>query len=146
MTASMDQWNWYGVNFARIKQLFPDAVFDTQLCRWFKIHHFPLPPNWHQTETQLLVILPGLNGDIYLQPPNEFYVNKGLRTINGLKPEHVFEEPCDYNRRARNGWARYSWHFNDWRPSPDVVSGDNLVYMLEILYLSLGVLAEETDG
>lgn len=142
---SMDQQEWYKVNFDLVWEIFPDTEFDFDKYCWLKIPHFPLPNNWRQIETELLVVLPGINGDIEIQKPDEFYINKGLQTINGNIPDHIFEEKGEFNRFGKMGWSRYSLHLKKWNPSRDGSAGDNLLTILGVVHMSLQLLADETD-
>lgn len=144
MIEDIDQSKWYETNFNRLRLYYPDVSYDWLGCTWFKVPHFPLPENWWQIDTSLLVILPGLEGDLTFQKPDEFYLSKGLCTISGYFPGHVFESG-DYNHFRYKKWARYSFHIKQWQPTADGVSGDNLISLLGAVYLSLALLAEETE-
>lgn len=140
------QYAWYRVNFTRIREKFWDATFDCRNGTWFKLPHFRLPQNWLQSETALLVMLPGINGDFETQIPDEFYVNKGLRTKRHRTPRHLFNDSRGgYNRFAHLGWARLSCHVKEWNPTLDGVTGDNLVSLLGMIQVGLLDLAYQTD-
>ena len=144
MSYYIDQRYWYKINFDLIWELFPNTIFDLVNCKWFQIPYFPLPENWLQNSTDLLVILPGLKGDIQYSKPDGFYLKKGLRTNTHKSPEHIYEEP-GFNDRSHQNWSRYSFHLKEWSPESDVYSGDTLVTILEAMTIGLFVLAEETN-
>lgn len=136
---------WYQINFDMVWEKYPDTIFDSGSASWFQIPAFPLSDNWWQFNTNLLVMLPGLNGDIKLSKPDAFYLDLGLRTIKGNTPKHIFENN-NFNDRYINNWARYSFHLKEWNPSPDVHSGDTLLTLLDALTIGLFILADEADN
>lgn len=121
------------------------VTYDRSSYEWFMVYGFPLSRWWLQRSTSLFVVLPPV-GNIATYPPDRFYVNQGLRTVSGLLVEHYYEEGAGFNDRARDGWARLSLHIESWYPSADVVSGHNLLHLLDIVYCKLDKLAQEAEG
>jgi hypothetical protein len=118
--------------------------YDRYSRRWFMIYDFPLSEWWIQPSTALFITLPPV-GNIQLHPPDGLYVEQGLRTINGLVPDHYIEVG-EFNDLADQGWARLSVHIKSWCPSPDVVSGNNLLDVVDLVYHDLDRLAKQAEG
>lgn len=132
---------WYMGNIDLLRKTFGACVDHAREFSWIKIKQFPLPPNWQQFYTGLLIVLPGLRGSIYATP-DQFYLDLGLRTIWGEEPDHIYGEGNIYNDLANHKYARYSVHLKRWFPSSDILSGDNLLTVTNIIYVSLEMLAD----
>lgn len=115
---------WLIKNIFLAKCLFPDLQFGPSL-EWILLKNFPLPSGWFNRLTSLLIVWQGINGDIFHVKPNNFYVDIGLRLIDGSEPSHIFED-SSFNDLWPH-WARASWHIESWKPSKDVVSGHNIL-------------------
>lgn len=141
-----DPYQWLDQCIQMIQQEFgyERVSYDQSSFKWLMIKGFPLPKWWRQLSTNLLIILPN-TGNIHTYPPDKFYLNKGLRTVNGLVPKHYYEGG-GYNDMSSKGWARYSFELDSWKPSSDVVSGNTLIDLLAAIYVSLDLLARETEG
>jgi len=91
---------------------------------WVIIKHFRLPPGWDRDETELLFFVPS---GYPVTPPDNFYVDNGLRLASGGEPG---SSPKDQAQLGRV-WRMFSWHLDDdWRPHADPTRGDNLVTFL----------------
>jgi hypothetical protein len=118
--------------------------YDRSSYKWFEIFDFPLSEWWLQPSTTLFVKLPPV-GNILTYPPDYIYLDQGLRTVSGLKVSHYYENG-EFNDMAYEGWARLSLHIKSWRPSPDVVSGNNLLDVVDLVYHDLDRLAKQAEG
>jgi len=95
---------------------------------WVIIKAFKLPPGWNRECTRLLIIMPP---GYPVTPPDNFYVDTGLRLASGA-PLSGYSEPVS---QLGQNWGQFSHHVdsNTWRPSPDNLSGDNLLtFMLSV--------------
>jgi len=99
------------------------------------IYNFPLPDNFEQTETDLMIIFPEGDRLLYAKP-DKFYADKGLKLRDSRTPPHIFES-IGFNDRSNEGWARLSIHLKEWHPTRDVVSGSNITDILESIYNGL---------
>ena len=134
-------YRWYRGNVFRLKELFGEDKVDlSPHFSWIRILDYPLPPNFLQRSSALLLVLPGLKGSIYSKP-DSYYVDEGLKNIKGEELTHIFEGE-GYNRLSGRRYARYSLHLRYWNPAPDITSGDNLRDLVEVIYVSLEMLAD----
>ncbi len=107
-----------------------------------KIMSFRLPSNWKQIYTELLIVLPK-GSQIFYSPPERFYLNWGLRAINGRVPGHYFENHS-FNDLAEKYLARFSFHINEgWNPNMKCEKGVNLLHVLDGLYKGMEAGANE---
>ena len=111
---------------------FPTVDYDDEDGRWLHIPHFPLPGGWDRPETALLLDLP--RGYPHL-PPDGFYIDRYLRTRHGRQIDHYFEARGSHNPYADKGWGWFCIHLNQaaWRPTADLVSGDNLLKLAALI-------------
>jgi hypothetical protein len=142
-----DPYRWLDQCVNMIAQQFGSnrVSYDQESYEWFMVYGFPLPEFWLQSSTNLLVLLPPA-GNIDTCPPDRFYVSQGLRTVSGLMTGHYYEGDGSFNDRASYGWARISIHIESWCPSADVVSGHNLLHVLDIIYDDLDKWAKQAEG
>lgn len=93
---------------------------------WMLFRKFPLPQGWNRESTELLVIIPP---GYPATPPDNFFVRNGLRTASGSPPGNYSE-----NQSVLSGsWAQFSFHAQEWNPSPDPAVGDGLLtFMLGV--------------
>jgi len=95
---------------------------------WVVINPFLLPPGWSAKTTRLLVLLPP---GYPVTPPDNFYVESGLRLESGAQPAS-YSEPVS---QLGQEWGQFSYHIEagDWKPATDIVSGHNLLtFMLGV--------------
>jgi len=88
---------------------------------WVLIPDFPIPPGWNRERTRLLLFIPSGYPEI---PPDNFYVETGLRTASGEMP-HAYQDSVS---QIGENWGQFSWHVDveSWRPAPDPEAGHNL--------------------
>ncbi len=106
--------------------------YDDEDGRWVHVPQFPLPAGWDRQTTGLLLILP--NGYPHV-PPNGFYIDRFLRTCSGGRIDHYFEQEGSYNPFANQGWGWFCVHLNQgiWRPTGNVLYGDNLAKLAALI-------------
>ena len=95
---------------------------------WVVINPFLLPLGWSARTTRLLVLLPP---GYPMTPPDNFYVESGLRLESGVQPAS-YSEPVS---QLGQEWGQFSYHIEagDWNPATDIVSGHNLLtFMLGV--------------
>ncbi len=115
-----------------LAQQFGVVDYDDEDGRWVYILHFPLPAGWDRQTTGLLLVLPG---DYPHVPPDGFYIDRFLRTRSGQRVDHYFEERERYNPYADKGWGWFCIHLHRgaWRPTSDVLHGDNLLKLAALI-------------
>jgi hypothetical protein len=95
---------------------------------WMLFKEFQLPQGWNRATTQLLVLIPQ---GYPMIPPDNFYVPVGFRLASGAMPSN-YSEPVSYLSQQ---WGQFSFHVQkeDWRPTADILEGDNLLtFMLGV--------------
>ncbi len=129
---------WFLENNWMLERLFgaERITFEWPEVKYLQISQYPLPTNWMQLHTSLLMVFDN-PANIFVHPPDRFYLNRGLRTVHGEIPTHYFEGE-GYNDLSNLNWARYSFHIQDnWHPERDVESGSTLLDVLDALHISL---------
>lgn len=131
---------WYWGNIQLLAQLMPNTQinYDTEECTWIYIDRFPMPANVLQDHSRLLLTLPGLNAPITMQP-KAFYLDQGLRGASGRWLGHIFESGASHGCEDLSHLG-YSWAcllLRRWRPTYDVVSGDNLATVTNTIFQKL---------
>ncbi len=122
---------WHIRNIKIAASLFPEVVYDSDFSR-IVIERFPLPDGFKKNYTELVIKWQGIHGDIFNIVPDNFYVDKDIKLRDGDTPSHIYKnEP--FNDRWPD-YARVSWHLKTWKPSADVISGHNIMTILEGLY------------
>lgn len=132
---------WYLKNLQLLGSLLPAAAlaFDPVKCEWICIDRFPLPSNFQQKTSPLLLILPGITAPITVAPQC-CYLEGGLRGNNGA--------PMGFSGSIRSGELVASPHFKvdlrieHWAPAQNVLGGDNFGTILKILYDQLKSMKE----
>jgi len=98
---------------------------------WLMIPDFPLPGHWNRPQTKLLFLIPPSYPHT---PPDNFYVETGLRLVNGNKPSN-------YNEGAGvpvgGSWGCFSWHAEKWQPSSSSSEGDNFLSFIKSVNIRL---------
>lgn len=95
---------------------------------WIVISSFLLPTGWLFKTTRLLILVPP---GYPMTPPDNFYVELGLRLASGAQPAS-FSEPVS---QLGQNWGQFSYHIEpgDWNPAVDIVSSHNLLtFMLGV--------------
>lgn len=130
--------DWLLWNLRLLQRLFGErnVMMELPEKRYIYIQQFPLPSNWKQLHTPLMIVFDN-PANIFVTPPDRFYIAKGLRNINGETPTHYFAGP-GFNDLSKEGWARYSFHIKGkWKPSPIAANGSSLVLLLDALHKSM---------
>lgn len=118
-----------------------NVVLNTKTWRSILINRFALPYNWRPSYSRLLIILPK-GSRIFYNPPDRFYLDKGLRAINGKTPGHYFEN-AGFNDMAQYNIARFSFHVKQgWNPKIDAENGTNLLHVIKGLKIGLNDAAQ----
>lgn len=88
---------------------------------WVLLPSFPLPPGWSRDRARLLIIIPAGYPQV---PPDNFYVETGLRTANGDSPANY----TDCVQQIGESWGQFSYHADaaTWTPRADPRQPDNL--------------------
>jgi hypothetical protein len=134
--------NWLLYNGGLLSSIFGphNIIIDDIGWSWVQIENFYLPRNWSRFQTRLLIVLPE-GTRLFLGPPDRFYLDPGLTTIDGKIPPHYYENET-FNDLRLQGWARYSFHIEGgWKPMMDG-SGTTLVHALDGLYDMMQEAAE----
>jgi len=95
---------------------------------WILFKEFPLSPGWNKTTTPLLVLIPSGYPTI---PPDNFFVQTGLRLASGAMPSNFNEGQNHLGQQ----WGQFSFHVQkeEWSPTADILEGDNLLtFMLGV--------------
>lgn len=94
---------------------------------WAIFKVFPLPPGWAKTQIGLLVLVPP---GYPMTPPDNFYVEPGLKLASGNLPQN-YSEPVNHQGRS---WGQFSFHIEQgWLAAADIFSGHNLLtFMLAV--------------
>lgn len=106
---------------ALLRRVYPSLVHGEALD-WVMVPDYLLPPaSYNRTSTRLLVLLPS----IYPQsPPDNFYVDVGLRAADGSGLNNYSEGG---GVPIPGSWGNFSWHSDgEWKPGVTPETGDNL--------------------
>ena len=121
--------------------LLPDASIssDDERCEWIYINKFPLPSNFQQETSRLLLVLPGITFPITCSPQCCF-LDGGLAGKNGLPI--VFPDHGGTKGPVLFSCNRIDLFFEQWAPTQDIRQGDNLGTVLKKLYDKLKSMKE----
>ena len=136
--------HWYSKNILMMQRHLPSCrmEFDRTEGTWIKLRQFPLPRNFDvPRSTDLLFLLAGITRPI-TTPPLCFYLDQHLRTRGGRTPDHIFNVGSvhQWPDLSRQGYALYCVMLKEWNPALDVVSGDNLLTVVNTIYSTLAEL------
>ncbi len=113
-----------GAEIALVRRNYPDVEVDPAGA-WVMLPVWELPGGWSLVETMLLIVVPP---GYPATAPDNFYTNDDLRLAAGGEPGNSGRSQTIAGRV----WRVFSWHVDgQWRPRPDVVTGDNLLTYLE---------------
>jgi hypothetical protein len=138
------------VKSSRVRRVYQEAVllarqfgvvdYDDEDGRWVSIERFPLPAGWDRRATGLLLVL---SKEYPHVPPDGFYIDRFIRTRSGRCVDHYFEERDRLNPYADRGWGWFCIHLTRraWRPTCDVVHGDNLFKLTVLIRAALTEVA-----
>ena len=90
---------------------------------WVLFRDFPLPPGWNRESTDLLVLIPPGYPET---APDNFYVRTGLRVESGAAPGNYSED----QDLLGESWGQFSYHADEWAPTPDLWDGDSLLTLM----------------
>lgn len=111
---------------AQARQKYPNLQQGENLD-WILIPDYPLPGGiYNRSTTRVLAILPPTYP---LTPPDNFYVDAGLRLVDGSMPGSYSEGA---SVPIQGNWGVFSWHMdnNGWLAGVTSQSGDNLTTFL----------------
>ena len=95
---------------------------------WVIFKFFKLPPGWSREVTRLLIMVPP---GYPMTPPDNFYVEPGLRLASGAGATN-YSEPVSH---LDQNWGQFSYHVDsgDWKATADILGGHNLLtFMLGV--------------
>lgn len=145
MNCKYTQWQyWILQNLKTLSKIYGrrTVVLDAQTWQSLLILNYSLPSNWKQTHSRLLIVLPQ-GPQVFYNPPERFYLDKGLRTCNGKTPAHYFEDK-GYNDMSDRGMARFSFHLKEgWQPKAKYTGGTTILELLGVFHRGLSSAAEE---
>lgn len=98
---------------------------------WGLILDYPLPKGWNREQTKLLFLVPTSYPHT---PPDNFYVENGLRLHNGSMPQSYTE---GNSVPVGGNWGCFSWHAEKWQPTDTSKKGDNLLSFLRSINIRL---------
>jgi hypothetical protein len=126
---------WYEINTKMLCRCYGQVSYDELNLSWIRIHRFKLPPVFRQSYTALLIMTPGQNIENY--NGYDFYLDKELKRKDKKPMDHIFDG-SGFNDLSGKNYARLSLHLKSFRPALDVISGENLLDMCEVVYNHLG--------
>lgn len=132
---SLETEKWYWQNIKLLAYLMPQSTisFDDEHGTWIRIERFPLPDNFAQYSSTLLLLLPGIDSPISAMP-RHFYMDQHLVSRTGGMLAHMFDRAGDISEL---GYAWYCLHLQRWNPSPNVTEGDNFATIVYTIYHKL---------
>lgn len=134
---------WYWGNLQLLANQMPDSTitYDDEDCQWIAIDKFPLPRNVMQNRSRLFILTPGLDKPI-TQRPEAFYLDIGLKHRSGRHLDHVFNQGAAHGcvDLSDYGYAWFCLLLDRWRPSYDVVNGDNYATVVNTIFQQLNTL------
>lgn len=119
-----------------------EIEFDSEDGTWVRLSPFPLPSNFAQQKTDLLILMPGMHHPVTM-PPTSYYIDKKLQSsATGYTPGHIFERAPvhGWEDMTAKGYANFCLHLSQWQPTADVVSGDNLLTVVNTVFKNLSEL------
>ena len=111
---------------ALLRRWFDRVEHDDVGRHWVLAHRYRLPPGFNRRSTPVLILIPA---DYPQVPPDGIFIDTGLDI-----PGHYFQGPGPRNPFGDKDWAWLCAHLRQksWRPSADIVGGDNLATLLEL--------------
>ena len=125
---------WYIINIKLLQKIY-GRVTCNDTFSWILIWDFDLPPVFNQTHSSLLITTPIEN--ITNFDGFSYFLNQRLHRIDNKQTNRLFDDK-GYNYLSNKGYSRLSYHLTSFRPSSDVVSGDNLISICKAIYYFLG--------
>jgi hypothetical protein len=103
---------------------------DEENFDYIAIMKFNLNENFSQPTTTLLIKMPKLYPEV---PPTHFFIKKSIlcKGANAL----YYHKDDEFNELSEDGWGKYCLHIkgNCWKPSINILEGDNLITYLELI-------------
>ena len=115
---------------ALLKEKFPNLQHGENYD-WVMVPDFPLCDGYNRKSTKLLFLI---HNTYPHTAPDCFYVEIGLRLINGNMPSNYNEE---MNVPVGGNWGYFSWHPEIWQPTDQIEEGDNLLSFVKVVNLRL---------
>jgi len=145
MSKQLSNWqHWILQNVKILGKAFGENRVVLNIKNWqsILIIGYCLPNSWRQRKSRLLIVLPG-KSKIFYSPPERFYLDWGLRLINGKSPPHYFEDDT-FNDMSNKKMARFSFHVSEgWHPKVNCLEGSNLLHVVQGFYKGLNSAARE---
>ena len=115
---------------ALLKEKYPNLEHG-QNYDWVMIPDFPLPDGYNRKATKFLFLVPNTYS---LTAPDCFYVEIGLRLVNGNMPSNYNEQQAV---PVGGSWGYFSWHPEIWQPADEILNGDNLLTFIRVVNIRL---------
>jgi hypothetical protein len=115
-----------------VRNAFPELEFRSEDL-WARLPRYPLNTDiWGRDECEIAFVFPtGLPG----QPPYGFWVRPGLVLSSGLAiASYAFPVVTPFGP----DWGQFSWAPEDWKPSPIVTGGTNMLDWVRSFAVRLG--------
>ena len=93
---------------------------------YVQVRNIALPPGWNRSSADVLIAVPP---GYPVTPPDNFFVPVGLRLANGQMPSNYSEGTIMLNQE----WGQFSFHSQEWQPTPEESHGDNLLTFLALV-------------
>ena len=127
--------HWYYYNVIALARIYVNISYDEEFYSWILINSFPLPSNFKQSDTALLIRTPGYNIENYFD--YHFYMDLELERYDGRHVNHLFEN-SSYNDFYNLKYSKLSFHLFSFKPAIPISKGDTLIDVCRALYNFLG--------
>lgn len=102
---------------------------DLNNLKYVAVREFPLNRFFSQSTTTILIKIPVMYPET---PPVHFFMKKTIKYKGGQLP-HYFDQK-EMNELSNRGWGKFCVHIDqNWRPSVNLLEGDNLSTYLELI-------------
>jgi hypothetical protein len=102
---------------------------DLNNLKYIAVREFPLNRYFSQSTTTILIKIPIMYPET---PPVHFFMKKTLKYKGGNIP-HFYDQK-ERNELADRGWGKFCVHIDqNWKPSVNLLEGDNLLTYLELI-------------
>jgi hypothetical protein len=98
---------------------------------WVIVREVVIPDGWDRRAVDVLIVIPP---GYPVTPPDNFFVPQGLRLGSGASIQN-YSEPVSILAQS---WGQFSFHCQDWVPSPTPADGDNLLTVMIFVEHRLG--------
>jgi hypothetical protein len=124
-----------------LRKRFTKVEFDPD-GYWVCIYDFDLPRGCNKAQSCLLI---ELDSSYPFTPPKNCYIDRNIRSSSGEPIDHYFPGSRE-NKFFAKGWAWLSLHLDGWKPTANIVQGDNLLKFCDLVYLALEDLVRGKGG